>query len=46
MDEPTHIQESQFWDQVADWLIDANEDEADDLSDIAGLVDLDDEFDA
>jgi len=21
MDEPTHLHESQFWDQVADWLL-------------------------
>lgn len=23
MDEPTHANESQFWDQVADWLLEA-----------------------
>jgi hypothetical protein len=23
MDEPTHARESQFWDQVADWLLGA-----------------------
>ena len=23
MDDPTHAHESQFWDQVADWLLDA-----------------------
>jgi hypothetical protein len=23
MDEPTHASESRFWDDVADWLIDA-----------------------
>ena len=22
MDEPTHAHESQFWDQVADWVLD------------------------
>jgi hypothetical protein len=23
MDEPTHAHENQFWDQVADWLLEA-----------------------
>jgi hypothetical protein len=25
MDEPTHANESRFWDQVVDWLLDARE---------------------
>ena len=24
MDEPTHVQESLFWDQVAEWLLDSH----------------------
>jgi hypothetical protein len=25
MDEPTHANESRFWDQVADWVLDSHE---------------------
>jgi hypothetical protein len=25
MDEPTHAREDQFWDDVADWILDARE---------------------
>jgi hypothetical protein len=33
MDEPTHTNESRFWDDVADWILDSPEEEAADLSD-------------
>lgn len=32
MDEPIHARESRFWDDVADWILDSREYEAD-LSD-------------
>lgn len=33
MDEPTQANESRFWDQVADWLLDAREPDLADLTD-------------
>lgn len=33
MDEPTHANESRFWDDVADWIIDAPEEEDGDAMD-------------
>jgi hypothetical protein len=36
MDEPTHANESRFWDEVADWLLDSREYDAADLTD-AGI---------
>jgi hypothetical protein len=47
MDEPTHANESRFWDEVADWLIDSREYDAADLTDagIELLLDRDDDFD-
>jgi hypothetical protein len=45
MDEPTQVNESQFWDQVADWILDSRESDNDadavDLTDVAGLTDAD-----
>jgi hypothetical protein len=32
MDEPTHARESQFWDEVAEWLLDARALDARDLT--------------
>ena len=29
MDEPTHANENRFWDEVADWILDAPEDDGD-----------------
>jgi hypothetical protein len=49
MDEPTHANESRFWDQVADWLLDAPEPDAPELTDAdieAMLRDLRDDLDA
>ena len=45
MDEPTHANESRFWDQVADWLRDKREGDRGELSDadiaamLRGLLD-------
>jgi hypothetical protein len=36
MDEPTHANESRFWDEVTDWLLDSREYDAADLTD-AGI---------
>jgi hypothetical protein len=36
MDEPTHVNESRFWDQVADWIVDGPEE-----YDLADLTDAD-----
>lgn len=36
MNEPTHANESRFWDDVADWLLDSREYDAADLTD-AGI---------
>lgn len=33
MDEPTHANESRFWDDVADWLLDLHEQHRDALTD-------------
>jgi len=38
MDEPTHANESRFWDDVADWILDSPEDEADTLDDIESML--------
>jgi hypothetical protein len=40
MDEPTHVNESTFWDQVADWILDSHEPDAPDAAD-GGLTDAD-----
>jgi len=47
MDEPTHANESQFWDEVADWLLDSREYDAADLTDagIEAMLDRDDDPD-
>ena len=37
MDEPTHANENRFWDSVADWILDAPEDE-DNLDDIESML--------
>ena len=34
MDEPTHVNESSFWDQVADWILDPRGCDAADLPDL------------
>jgi hypothetical protein len=41
MDEPTHANESGFWDQVADWILDSREADTAGLDDVseAGLTD-------
>lgn len=41
MDEPTHAKESDFWDQVADWILDSRDADTADLADAsdAGLTD-------
>lgn len=36
MDDPTHTNESQFWDDVADWVLDSREYDAADFTD-AGI---------
>jgi len=43
MDEPTHANESDFWDQVADWLLESPESGEADLADVldADLTDED-----
>jgi hypothetical protein len=49
MDEPTHANESLFWDQVADWLLDARAYDEVDFNDVdidAMLRDLGDDPDA
>jgi hypothetical protein len=47
MDEPTHANESRFWDDVADWILDAADDESDVLDDIESMLrDLRDDLDA
>lgn len=49
MDEPTHANESRFWDQVADWLLDPASDAEPDLTDAdieAMLRGLRDDLDA
>jgi hypothetical protein len=33
MDEPTHANESRFWDEVADWIIDSPDDDGGDTMD-------------
>ena len=33
MDEPTHANESRFWDQVADWVLDSREYDDGDITD-------------
>jgi hypothetical protein len=38
MDEPTHTNESRFWDDVADWILDAPEDDADAMDDIESML--------
>ena len=46
MDEPTHANESRFWDEVADWILDAPGDDADALDDIESMLrDLRDDLD-
>ena len=37
MDEPAHANESRFWDDVADWLLDAPDD-ADTMDDIESML--------
>ena len=46
MDEPTHANESLFWDQVADWLLDARAYDEIDLDDADLLRGLGDDTDA
>jgi hypothetical protein len=49
MDEPTHANESLFWDQVADWLLDGPACDEIDLTEAdieAMLRDLRDDLDA
>jgi hypothetical protein len=38
MDEPTHANESRFWDDVADWILETPEDEAGSMDDIESLL--------
>ncbi len=38
MDEPTHANESRFWDDVADWIIDAPEDDGDTMDEIESML--------
>ena len=46
MDEPTHANESRFWDDVADWIIDAPEDDGDTMDEIESMLrDLRDDLD-
>jgi hypothetical protein len=46
MDEPTHANESRFWDNVADWILDAPEDDGSDCDDIESMLrDLRDDLD-
>jgi hypothetical protein len=40
MDEPTHVNESSFWDQVADWILDSREPDTADFAD-SRLTDAD-----
>lgn len=48
MDEPTHTNESHFWDEVTDWLLESREYDASDLTDagIEAMLDHDDDFEA
>ena len=47
MDEPTQPHESRFWDNVADWILDAPDDEADVMDDIESMLrDLRDDLDS
>ena len=46
MDEPTHANESRFWDNVADWTLDAHADDAGDTDGIESMLrDLRDDLD-
>lgn len=46
MDEPTHANESRFWDHVADWILDSPEDDCSDADDIESMLrDLRDDLD-
>lgn len=47
MNEPTHANESQFWDEVTDWLLDSREYDATDLTDagIEAMLDRNDDLD-
>jgi hypothetical protein len=38
MDEPTHANESRFWDDVADWILGAPDEDADVLDDIESML--------
>jgi len=38
MDEPTHANESRFWDDVADWILDSPEDDVDTMDDIDAML--------
>ena len=45
MDDPTHSNESRFWDDVADWILDAPEDDG--VEDIESMLrDLRDDLDS
>ena len=49
MNDPTQINENRFWDDVADWVVDSREFDADDLSDTgieSMLRDLRDDLDS
>ena len=46
MDEPTHANESRFWDDVADWILDAPEEDGDAIDEIESMLrDLRDDLD-
>ena len=38
MDEPTHSNESRFWDDVADWILDGADDDGIDSDEIESML--------